>query len=67
MEHHDHCAAQNQEELGKAITKHLSELGAQQFGRLLDVYDEDHLSRLSPITVPEPKEMVDQLKKIQIF
>lgn len=47
--------------MGAAISKHLRKLDVQQFGKMLDVYDEDHLGLLPSIPVPEPEEMVNQL------
>lgn len=66
MEQNHHYAAQNRKE-EVAISKHLRKMDAQKFGAMLDLYDTGYLTRLSSITVPEPKEMVDQFKKLKNF
>ena len=59
--HHDHYAAQNRKEMGAAISKHLMTLNAQEFAKMLDMYDKDYLHPLSSIAVPEPVEMIKKL------
>ena len=65
MEQNNHYATQNRKELGVAISKNLDELDAQQFGEMLDLYDKDQWTSLSSITVPEPKKMINEFKKLK--
>jgi len=39
-----------------------SELNAEQFGEMLDVYDKNHSHYLSSINVPAPVEMTQKIK-----
>ena len=45
-----------------AIDRHSDKLDAQQFGKMLDVYDQENWLSLSSIVVPKPLEMIQKLK-----
>ena len=60
-----HYAAQNREEMGAAISKHVRDLDATDFGEMLNVYDKiwDGFSPISvPKPVPKPLEMIKKLE-----